>query len=105
VLASYDASMINAATYAVTVEQAGGSPDGKPHSTPVYTGKADRDGAGRTALNFARKTLCPKRKRPWERAFFVSQLGVVGSSNTHVATLGGCKEPREFVQIPLAYDR
>jgi anti-sigma-K factor RskA len=31
--------MINAATYAVTVEQAGGSPDGKPHSTPVYTGK------------------------------------------------------------------
>jgi anti-sigma-K factor RskA len=39
VLASYDASMINAATYAVTVEQAGGSPDGKPHSTPVYTGK------------------------------------------------------------------
>lgn len=39
VLASYDASTINAATYAVTVEQAGGSPDGKPHSTPVYTGK------------------------------------------------------------------
>jgi anti-sigma-K factor RskA len=39
VLASYDAGMINAATYAVTVEQAGGSPDGKPHSTPVYTGK------------------------------------------------------------------
>ena len=39
VLSSYDAGMINAATYAVTVEQAGGSPDGKPHSTPVYTGK------------------------------------------------------------------
>jgi anti-sigma-K factor RskA len=39
VLASYDANMINAATYAITVEQAGGSPDGKPHSTPVYTGK------------------------------------------------------------------
>src|SRR6478736_1303376 len=39
VLASYDAGMINAATYAVTVEQAGGSPDGKPHSTPVFTGK------------------------------------------------------------------
>ena len=31
VLASYDADTINAATYAVTVEQAGGSPDGKPH--------------------------------------------------------------------------
>jgi anti-sigma-K factor RskA len=39
VLASYDANMINAATYAITVEQAGGSPDGKPHSTPIYTGK------------------------------------------------------------------
>jgi anti-sigma-K factor RskA len=39
VLASYDASLINAATYAVTVEQAGGSPDGVPHSTPVFTGK------------------------------------------------------------------
>jgi len=39
VLSSYDASTINTATYAVTVEQAGGSPDGKPHSTPVFTGK------------------------------------------------------------------
>ncbi|MBU6459057.1 MAG: anti-sigma factor [Bradyrhizobium sp.] len=39
VLASYDAGTINAATYAVTVEQAGGSPDGVPHSTPVFTGK------------------------------------------------------------------
>ena len=39
VLADYDANTINAATYAVTVEQAGGSPDGKPHSTPVYVGK------------------------------------------------------------------
>jgi anti-sigma-K factor RskA len=38
-LSSYDANTINAATYAVTVEQAGGSPDGKPHATPVYTGK------------------------------------------------------------------
>jgi anti-sigma-K factor RskA len=39
VLSSYDAGTINEATYAVTVEQAGGSPDGKPHSTPIYTGK------------------------------------------------------------------
>jgi anti-sigma-K factor RskA len=38
-LSSYDADTINAATYAVTVEQAGGSPDGNPHSTPVFTGK------------------------------------------------------------------
>jgi anti-sigma-K factor RskA len=39
VLSSYDASTINAATYAVTVEQAGGSPTGKPTSAPIYTGK------------------------------------------------------------------
>ncbi|WP_146691204.1 anti-sigma factor [Bradyrhizobium canariense] len=39
VLASYDTDIINAATYAVTVEQAGGSPDGNPHSAPVFTGK------------------------------------------------------------------
>ena len=39
VLASYDADMVRSATYAVTVEQAGGSPDGNPHSTPILTGK------------------------------------------------------------------
>lgn len=39
VLASYDANTVNTATYAVTVEQEGGSPDGRPHSAPVYTGK------------------------------------------------------------------
>jgi anti-sigma-K factor RskA len=38
-LASYDPSIVNGATYAVTVEQAGGSPDGAPHSAPVFTGK------------------------------------------------------------------
>jgi anti-sigma-K factor RskA len=38
-LASYDPSIVNGATYAVTVEQAGGSPDGAPHSTPVFVGK------------------------------------------------------------------
>ena len=39
VLAAYDANTSNGATYAVTVDQAGVSPDGKPHSTPVFTGK------------------------------------------------------------------
>jgi anti-sigma-K factor RskA len=39
VLASYDADTIKAATYAVTVEQQGGSPDGKPTSAPVFAGK------------------------------------------------------------------
>src|SRR5579871_1199620 len=38
-LAAYDADIINNATYAVTIEQAGGSPDGNPHSAPVYSGK------------------------------------------------------------------
>ena len=39
VLASYDADTVKQATYAVTVEQAGGSPDGNPHSAPIFTGK------------------------------------------------------------------
>ena len=39
VLADYDAATINTATYAVTVEQAGGSPSGQPTSAPVFTGK------------------------------------------------------------------
>jgi anti-sigma-K factor RskA len=39
VLASYDADTIKAATYAVTIEQAGGSPDGKPTTAPVFAGK------------------------------------------------------------------
>jgi len=39
VLASYDSDIVKAATYAVTVEQGGGSPDGAPHSAPVFTGK------------------------------------------------------------------
>ncbi|MEO6783360.1 MAG: anti-sigma factor [Bradyrhizobium sp.] len=39
VLASYDAETVRAATYAVTIEQAGGSPDGKPTSAPVFAGK------------------------------------------------------------------
>ena len=39
VLAGFDAGTINAATYAVTVEPAGGSPSGKPTSAPIYTGK------------------------------------------------------------------
>lgn len=38
-LASYDAEVVNDATYAVTVEQAGGSPSGQPTSAPVFTGK------------------------------------------------------------------
>jgi len=39
VLAGFDAGTINGATYAVTVEQTGGSPTGQPTSAPVYTGK------------------------------------------------------------------
>jgi anti-sigma-K factor RskA len=39
VLASYDTDTIKAATYAVTVEPPGGSPEGKPTSAPVFTGR------------------------------------------------------------------
>ena len=39
VLSSFDANTVNGATYAVTVEQAGGSPDGRPSSAPIFTGK------------------------------------------------------------------
>lgn len=38
-LAGYDFDVVNTATYAVTVEQSGGSPDGVPHSQPVFIGK------------------------------------------------------------------
>src|SRR5438128_2671868 len=51
-----------------------------------------------------------KRKRPWGAGVFTVNLGVVGVLNIHVATLGGCKEPREFVnscwrKSSLANDR
>lgn len=39
VLGAYDADVVNGATYAVTVEQAGGSPSGQPTSAPVFSGK------------------------------------------------------------------
>jgi anti-sigma-K factor RskA len=39
VLSAYDTDVINGGTYAVTVEQSGGSPDGAPHSQPVFIGK------------------------------------------------------------------
>jgi len=45
-LAGYDSDVVNGATYAVTVEQSGGSPDGAPHSQPVFIGQAVRDRAG-----------------------------------------------------------
>src|SRR3954451_8517724 len=38
-LASYDGDIVKSATYAVTVEPAGGSPDGKPTLPPVFAGK------------------------------------------------------------------
>ena len=38
-LASYDPNIVKNATYAVTVEPSGGSPNGKPSSAPVFAGK------------------------------------------------------------------
>jgi anti-sigma-K factor RskA len=38
-LTAYDPAVITGATYAVTVEPPGGSPDGRPSTTPVLTGR------------------------------------------------------------------
>jgi anti-sigma-K factor RskA len=38
-LASYDSDIVKGATYAVTVEPEGGSPNGKPTLPPVFSGK------------------------------------------------------------------
>jgi len=38
-LSGYDPAVVESATYAVTVEPPGGSPDGKPSGPPVFTGK------------------------------------------------------------------
>jgi anti-sigma-K factor RskA len=38
-LAPFDADMIRSGTYAVTVEQEGGSPNGNPTSAPIFTGR------------------------------------------------------------------
>jgi anti-sigma-K factor RskA len=38
-LAQYDRAVVEDATYAVTVEPPGGSPDGKPSGPPVFAGK------------------------------------------------------------------
>ena len=38
-LAAYDTSIVKDATYAITVEPPGGSPNGKPSAAPVFAGK------------------------------------------------------------------
>jgi anti-sigma-K factor RskA len=38
-LAGYDPNIVKDATYAVTVEPSGGSPNGKPSAAPVFAGK------------------------------------------------------------------
>ncbi|MDI4233498.1 anti-sigma factor [Bradyrhizobium sp. Arg237L] len=39
VLSSYDAATVGDATYAITVEQEGGSPTGTPTSAPIFSGR------------------------------------------------------------------
>ena len=127
VLADYDAGTINAATYAVTVEPAGGSPSGKPTSAPIYIGKLIETVPGSLALVAAmvegrghpsrravlrmglgcrcqaqRRSPQHKRKRPWGAGVSVVNLGVVGVLIIHVATLGGYKEPREFREFSFS---
>jgi anti-sigma-K factor RskA len=38
-LSAFDPAVVQSATYAVTVEPPGGSPDGKPSGPPVFVGK------------------------------------------------------------------
>jgi len=38
-LTRYDQSVVEDGTYAITLEQAGGAPDGKPSGAPLWTGK------------------------------------------------------------------
>ena len=49
VLGSFDPEVVNGATYAVTVEQAGGSPNGQPHLGSGVFRQADRDRAAVSA--------------------------------------------------------
>ena len=78
-LASYDPGIVNAATYAVTVEQAGGSPDGAPHSTPVFTGKLIETVPPAARCHLRAESPSPQKENArGERAFSVVNLGVVG---------------------------
>ena len=38
-LRAYSPEVVKSSLYAITVEQAGGSPDGKPSGPPVFAGK------------------------------------------------------------------
>ena len=40
-LVSFDPAVISGATYAVTIEPAGGAPDGKPSGTPILSGRLE----------------------------------------------------------------
>ena len=62
-LASYDANIVKDATYAVTVEPAGGSPDGKPTLPPVFAGKLIETVPQAGALSFS-VTGAAQRRRP-----------------------------------------
>ena len=128
VLASYDADIVRAATYAVTVEQAGGSPDGNPHSAPIFHRQADRDGPagplsgclsslparGKESTSqvdgaFVRwlnifQAIPQKENARGERAFSWGQLGgTVGSSIIHTVLWGAGKAPREFAKLYLSH--
>ena len=109
VLASYDANTINAATYAVTVEQSGGSPDGKPSSAPIFTGKLietvpsprPRRRADRSGFE-----ALPKKKTPVGSGRFrqstwgICYLGVVGVFQISTWRLwGAVKSQREFAKF------
>ena len=92
VLTDYDAGTINSALYAVTVEQAGGSPDGKPHSAPIFTGKLIET-VPATAAALRRSKRSSPCRTGWGRFSFSSSWRYL--SDTHLPRHKGHTE-REF---------
>jgi anti-sigma-K factor RskA len=100
VLASYDPDLINNATYAVTVEQTGGSPDGNPHSAPVFTGKLIESVPPAAPTPARLISGRQKNNTPvGSGRFRYNQLGVVGPSIFTWRLWGAGKEPCEFVKF------
>ena len=121
-LAAYDPGIVRNATYAVTVEPSGGSPNGKPGSAPVFAGKLIEtvpQAAPLMRRSPCTGRTCPrgivatsgrearlrdgtaeddstKRKRPWGAGVFgrLSQLGGRWGLNYPRGDFGGLVKSR-----------
>ncbi len=66
-LRAYSPEVVKSSLYAITVEQAGGSPDGKPSGPPVFAGKLDSGPSlkpGLRAVYLLSQTLAGPEKGP-----------------------------------------